>query len=347
MKKIIIIILCLIGVAGIVAYQKHWIGHSGGGERGIQYTCPMHPQIILDHSGSCPICGMTLRPIAGSGEAQPKHAHPDGSFLLTPERRQSIGMKTAPVEKKMLRKEAKLPGKIAYDQELYVTEKEFTEGLKTGATSELLKTIETKMKRLGISDEELKTLRATKKAEESLVTPSDSETWIYVTVYESDLGWITPGVAAVISLPQDHHQVWNGIVRQVTPVLDAATRTATARVWIIPSPLEGEGGVRGALRPEVYVDVMLSKEMGEGLAIPSDAVIDTGMRQIVFVDLGEGYLEPRAVTLGSKAGEETSVVAGLKEGEKVVTSAQFLIDSESQIQMALQQFGEPMKGHSH
>ena len=130
-----------------------------------------------------------------------------------------------------------------------------------------------------------------------------------------------------------------GEVKQIEPVVDPVTRTTQARILILSSDQP--------IKPETYVDVILKKDLGEMLSVPADAVIDTGMRKIVFVDLGEGYLEPREVTLGEKAGANFPVITGLKNGETVVTSAQFLLDSESQIQSALKQFGEKTKGHQH
>src|SRR5207302_5127494 len=89
------------------------------------------------------------------------------------------------------------------------------------------------------------------------------------------------------------------------------------------------------LRPDMYVNIMLQNDTGEELAVPVSAVLPTGERNIVFVDKGEGKLEPRFVELGRKYGDNYEVKAGLKEGERVVNSANFLIDAESKVQGAL------------
>ena len=91
----------------------------------------------------------------------------------------------------------------------------------------------------------------------------------------------------------------------------------------------------GRLRPDAYVDVALALDEGEGLTVPIDAVLPTGEHNIAFIDRGEGRLEPRFVQLGGKFGDRYQVTGGLKEGERVVSSANFLIDAESKVQGAL------------
>ena len=334
MKRIVWIIVGLIALIGVVFWQHDRIPvlrdifHEE--ESATQYTCPMHPQIISDRPGACPICGMTLQPIKKTDLST--HPHPAGSFHLTPERRQLIGVQLATVQVQSLQTELRLPGRIAFDQALYVAETEYVAALNGGA-DDVLPVIEKKLVRLGISDEELSLLKIERKRDESLVTPKQNGPfWVYASVYEADLSRVSAGMKASVNQ-------WSGEVKQVEPVVDPVTRTTQARILILSSDQP--------IKPETYVDVILKKDLGEMLSVPADAVIDTGMRKIVFVDLGEGYLEPREVTLGEKAGANFPVITGLKNGEIVVTSAQFLLDSESQIQSALKQFGEKTKGHQH
>lgn len=299
----------------------------------------MHPQIIRDKPGSCPICGMTLVPLVTS-DATENHQHPTSAFFLLPERRQAIGLTTTEVQEKPLAQEVRLPGRVAFDADLYITENEYVTGLQSGNEAEVMQAIEKKLRRLGLSDEEFSQLKKMRKADASLFLPRPSgPIWVYASVYESDLPAVTKGMRAEIGPPNNKSFLLEGEVKSVEPILDATTRTATARIFVPNIPQ--------AIRPDTYVDVVLKKDLGEHLAIPFDAVIDTGTRQIVFVDLGDGYLEPREVTLGMKAGDDYPVVSGLVVGEKVVTSAHFLLDSESQIQAAIKKFGEVKGGHPH
>ena len=113
----------------------------------------------------------------------------------------------------------------------------------------------------------------------------------------------------------------------VDPFIDEPTRTARVRVDI-----ENPGF---KLRPGMYVNILLQCDSGEGLTVPVGAVLPTGEHNIVFVDQGAGKLLPRFVELGRKFGDDYAVVSGLREGERVVSSANFLIDAESRVQGAL------------
>jgi Cu(I)/Ag(I) efflux system membrane fusion protein/cobalt-zinc-cadmium efflux system membrane fusion protein len=131
-------------------------------------------------------------------------------------------------------------------------------------------------------------------------------------------------------------RTFNGRVNFIYPQLDMETRTAKVRI-VFPNPaLE--------LKPGMFVNVSLKVPMGKQLVVPASAALQSGTRQIVFVDRGDGYLEPREVQLGGRVGDDFVVLKGLKEGEKVVSSATFLIDSESQLQAALGSFVPPPPG---
>ncbi|HJZ13213.1 MAG TPA: efflux RND transporter periplasmic adaptor subunit, partial [Acidobacteriota bacterium] len=124
-------------------------------------------------------------------------------------------------------------------------------------------------------------------------------------------------------------------VTYVYPDLNSMTRTLKARIEFRNSDF--------SLKPGMYANVELDTGHGAGLVIPSDAVLDSGDRKIVFVQKTEGEFEPRQVELGEYLGDQVVVTKGLKAGEKVVTSGNFLIDSESQLKSAL----ESMSGAEH
>jgi Cu(I)/Ag(I) efflux system membrane fusion protein len=119
----------------------------------------------------------------------------------------------------------------------------------------------------------------------------------------------------------------------VDPFLNAMTRTTRVRIDIPNPDLK--------LRPGMYANVELAVDMGEGLTIPISAVMPTGERSLVFVDKGEGRLEPRYIDLGGTFDDRYEVKSGLQEGERVVASANFLIDAESQVQGAVKSFDGP------
>jgi len=125
-------------------------------------------------------------------------------------------------------------------------------------------------------------------------------------------------------------------VNFIYPQVDMMTRTARARL-VFSNP-----GLK--LTPGMFVNVVLKLPMGKQLVIPASGVLQSGTRQIVFVNRGNGYIEPREVQLGARAGDDFIVLKGLKPGEEIVTSANFLIDSESQLQAALGTFVPPPPG---
>jgi Cu(I)/Ag(I) efflux system membrane fusion protein len=180
------------------------------------------------------------------------------------------------------------------------------------------------------------------------VMPSDtlfdiadlSHLWVLADVYESDLPSVRLGMAAEVSLPYLPGRRWRGTVTNVAPTVDAQTRTIKVRVEV--------DNADGALKPEMFADVLLRSGGGEGLLLPADAVIHAGERQLVFVDLPDGRLEPREVHLGVRVGDAVQVLHGVAEGERVVTTANFLLDSESSLEAALSTMSPAPAGeHRH
>jgi hypothetical protein len=125
-------------------------------------------------------------------------------------------------------------------------------------------------------------------------------------------------------------------VLYIYPYVDEKTRTAKVRYEF---PNRG-----GRLKPGMYANVELSMPLGMAVLVPANAVLDSGKEQIVFVAKGDGYFEPRRVTIGRRAGDQIQIVQGVKEGEQVATGATFFLDSESQLRAALQGFEPPQAG---
>jgi len=147
--------------------------------------------------------------------------------------------------------------------------------------------------------------------------------WVLADVYEGDIRLARIGQQATVRLPHDPERVLRARIDYMYPTLDAATRTLKARLVVDNPDL--------ALRPDMYVDVVIEGDGRQALAVPREAVLDMGVRRIVFVDLGGGRLQAREVRTGQEAGGWIEVHAGLEEGEVVVTAGQFLIDAESKV----------------
>jgi len=150
-----------------------------------------------------------------------------------------------------------------------------------------------------------------------------STVWITADLYEQELPLIAAGETAQISLSTLPGKELTAQLEFVSPALSGDARTVKVRMTV-PNP-------GGRLKPQMFANVDIKIGMGRRLAVPDDAVLDTGTRQIVYVDKGEGYFEPREVTLGLHADGYREVLSGLKNGEKVARSATFLIDSEAQL----------------
>jgi Cu(I)/Ag(I) efflux system membrane fusion protein len=175
------------------------------------------------------------------------------------------------------------------------------------------------------------------KVGDSLIDIADlSLVWVSAEFYESESSMLKTGQSVTVttsSYPNEHFQ---GEVAVIDPFLEQAKRTTKVRIDI-PNP-------DFKLRPGMYANVELGMDMGEGLIVPASAVMPTGSREIAFVDKGGGKLEPRVVELGEQIGDHYEVKSGLAEGERVVASANFLIDAESKVQGALNDF-EPAATH--
>lgn len=161
-----------------------------------------------------------------------------------------------------------------------------------------------------------------------------SSVWVISDIYEYELPSIKVGETAQIRLSSFPEKDFFSKIDYVYPTLSGETRTAKVR-FSLPNP-------GGQLRPQMFTNVEVKINLGKKLSIPDDAVIDTGTRQIVYVDKGDGNFEPREVMLGLRAEGFREVLMGLKAGEKVASSATFLIDSEAQLKGV-----KPLGGHQH
>ncbi len=170
-----------------------------------------------------------------------------------------------------------------------------------------------------------------------LYTMADLSTvWVNAQVFQPDIGKIKPGDSAKITVDAYPGRTFSGRVDQILPQVDANTRTVRVRLVLANPRLE--------LKPGMYVNVVLTAPLGRQLMVPASAVLQSGTRQLVFVNHGDGNLEPRQVMTGVRVGDEFVITQGLKANESIVTSANFLIDSESQLQAASGSYVPPPPG---
>ncbi|MDE3201379.1 MAG: FixH family protein [Acidobacteriota bacterium] len=167
--------------------------------------------------------------------------------------------------------------------------------------------------------------------ETKLYTMADlSNVWVYANVFQNDISRLKPGDPAEVTVDAYPGRTFRGRVDQILPQVDNTTRTVRVRL-VFSNP-----GV--VLKPGMFVNVSIHVRLGRQLVVPSSAVLHSGMRSVAFVDHGDGNLEPRMVETGPQIDDSIVVLSGLKAGERVVQSANFLVDSEAQLQAAMQGF---------
>ena len=259
-----------------------------------------------------------------------------------------------------------------YSPELVAAQQEYLIALKAGATlgdsSSLLKSAREKLRLWGVTDSQVEELGQTgqfKKtvtvyapgsgivteknviqgqkimAGENLYKIADlSRVWILGEIYEYELPFIKTGQEAKISLSYYPGESFAGKIIYIYPYLKPETRTNQVRIEVANPGLK--------LKPEMFASLEIHVDYGTRLTVPVDAVLDAGESKIVFVAKGDGYFEPHEVKLGVRGQDMYEVLDGLGDGENVVTSANFLVDSESSLKAALSRMAQPVAGeHKH
>jgi membrane fusion protein, copper/silver efflux system len=164
--------------------------------------------------------------------------------------------------------------------------------------------------------------------ETALYTIADlSRVWVMADVFEYEAAAVRIGTPATLTLSYLPGRTFRGKVNYILPQVDAATRTLKVRIEFPNADF--------ALKPDMYGEVEFQTRGGRRLVVPQTAVLNSGDRQVVFVDRGKGYFEPREVKLGAQSDGRVEILSGLLPGERIVISGNFLIDSESQLKTAL------------
>ncbi len=312
-------------------------------------NCPMNVKTVIKPGERiiCPICGEVISTISGKVVEISKRPTRDDSskaagptVTISAEKQQLIGVKTEPVVRKTLTKVIRASGKIAYDPELVVTQEEFIQALKNednikdsplrdivDRAKSLREAARNKLKLLGMSDDQIAELERTRRAQTNLYLPGKGENvWAYISIYEYEIGLVKVGAPVEVEATAYPGEIFSGKVVSISPVLDPITRTNQVRVEIV--------NTEDKLKPEMFVSARIKADMGEKLAAPESAVLDTGLRKIVYLSKVGDVLESREIKTGQKAEGYYEILEGLSEGDVVVTSGNFLIDSESRLKSA-------------
>lgn len=347
-KKLVLFILIALGGLSLAlfifwhgAYQSRIaLGDQPNQKLEAIYYCPMHPNFTSEKPGSCAICGMSLvKNESGLRQAQDSAAGP--GVYISPQRQQLIGVKKEAVANRQLSRQIMTVGKVAYDPDLYVAQEEYIQSLKTADATKnsVLASVSAqsnsfadaarkKLLLLGMSKAEIEELAKLRQAQENLYLPDYSDTvWVYLTVYEYEIGLVKVGQEVTLDASAFPGEVFQGKVVAITPILSAETRSLRVRVEVNDSEHK--------LKPEMFVNAKINIDLGERLAVSETTVLDTGIRKIVYLVKDNDMLELREVNLGQKAQGYYEVLSGLKVGDIVVTSGNFLVDSESRLKSAL------------
>jgi Cu(I)/Ag(I) efflux system membrane fusion protein len=335
--------ICLLGLGSFLFSMRIAYAAEENKERKIlYYRNPMNPS-VTSPAFMKDSMGMDYIPVY---EEEGEGVSSSQTVKIRKDKQDLIGVKTEKVLRRSLMRMVRTVANLAYDPDLYVAEEEYIQSLKTAEATKnsvllsvseqsnsLAAASKLKLKLLGLSDRQIEELKTQSEPDRGLII-SDSlapYAWAYLTIYEYDLDAIKVGnhvILKVTAYPEDEFQ---GEIVSIDPVLDMNTRSVRGRVRI--------DNPQGKLKPNMYADAYLHIDLGENLALPKEAVLDTGMKKIIYIDSGKGEFSAREVEVGQEAiamidGQEHKffpVIKGVGENETVVTSGAFLIDSQSQL----------------
>jgi len=426
-RWVLVLITALVATGSILSFAGL---HFGSGRRvssGQVYRCPMHPSVVQDHPGECPICSMTLvlKPegktvprLAAGGAGKPAMAAPTvglpglAEVDLTPERIQLIGMRTAIVKREAIGGDLRTVGVVAanerglaqintrfagwiqkllvsetgervrrgqvlatiYSPEVFRAEQELLlahgwssaagEAKPSGTHDDFAGGLDANARRrlelLGIAPQEIDEMLRTGKAAEAIPirSPVDgyvvgknavagvalesgsvlfevadlTQVWVTADIYQQDISRIRVGQRARLELASYPGEMQLGKVTFIYPILDSGNRTLRIRLEFRNKP--DRNGPR--LRPGMYGTVYLDLPSTTGLTVPAEALVDTGETHYLFVSKEGGRFTPRMVKVGAHLKDKVEILSGVAEGETVVTTGNFLVDSESRLRSAIE-----------
>ena len=361
MKRTLAWILIVLLSGAVGAWLMHVIDDDSAAETkearsGPRYICPMHAEIVSVDPADCSICGMDLVPIrADDGDDD------DDTPTVTISSRlvNDLGVRTLTVDRGELFRRIETVGYVEYDRarlrHIYPPTDGQIEELAIVSEGERVRKgqflFQLFSPMLGASYDrthaqqdgivaELNIIEGTYVTQTTriIVLADLQSVWVLADVFEDQANWVRPGQSAEVRLAYEPGRVWKGKVEYVYPNLDPETRTLKARLRF-DNPDE-------LLKPNMHADVTIDcGSIGDALLVPRDAVIETEGEQRVILALGDGRYRPQAVSLGTEAGDRVQVLEGLTQGDEVVISAQFLIDSEANLKASLSRMTENEDDH--
>ncbi|MBI5701371.1 efflux RND transporter periplasmic adaptor subunit [Candidatus Saganbacteria bacterium] len=298
-------------IAGCVSSKKE----DTSGKKILFYRNPMNPQITSKVFMKDEM-GMDYLPVyeKEKGEAE-------GEISIGQDEEALVGVETKKVVRRPLHKEIRTAGIVANDPDLFVAEQEYLGSIALSDEA-LVESGKKRLKVLGLNDEQIEKLEKDGEAQQSLILPSDMA-WVYLTIYENEMGKVKVGSFVEVDTVAYPGEIFSGKIAAVSPVLDPMTRSLKARAEV--------SNPGHKLKPGMYANAVININLGNRLAVDEEAVINTGKRTIVVVSKGNGKFESRDVVLWQKADSYYEVISGLKEGDMIVTTGNFLLDSESRL----------------
>ena len=396
MKKVVSILVVLLTLTGLAAARDE-------GARKL-YTCGMHPQVVLDHPGNCPICGMKLTPVR-SGVGAETNAAGSSAIVVDAATQQNMNVRTAAIQRGPLRKTIRTVGTIDYNEtavaDVSTRFKGWIEKLDVDTTGQLvhrgdplfevhvpelydaqvefLKTVTNSFKKFrsvlsartnairtlknfDVSDAQIAQIESNRAVLKTLTVPAPISgfvieknavtgqmvdagirlyriadlgiVWVLAQIYEQDLPFVQLGQEVVVKAASLPDREFRGRVTFVYPTVDEKTRTGKVRL-----EFENPGYF---LKPGMFVSAQVQAELEpSAVLVPDSAVLRSGAKNTVFIALAGGKFEARNVALGVETENGIQVLNGLSAGERVVTSGQFLLDSESQLREAIEKMRGP------
>jgi Cu(I)/Ag(I) efflux system membrane fusion protein len=404
------VVFSLLAVAAIVATIVSFNTWNVAGDKGHvaetqaeeYYTCPMHPSVISDHPGACPVCGMALVKKSSQNELSPSERAEVNAVRLSPTQRVTANVSTALVERRLLVKEisavgvvsvaeprqatvaARFNGRIEavhvdytgdvvrkgdplfdlYSPDLVSALHEYdlaltaaTEGSSATLADVRGTMLQAARDRLhvhfGLTDRQISTHRASmddaytmtffspisgtvlrKEVQEGeyvregmvLYQLADlNRIWIYLDVYEQDIRYVRTGQEIAVLSEAYPGEAFFGHITFIDPVLNPETRTIRVRTEF--------DNRNGKLRPNMFVNARLRIPLPNALVVPASSVLNTGKREVVWIEVSENTFVPRDVTIGARTESFAQVIRGMNEGDRVVVTGGYLIDSESELRL--------------